>query len=52
MTTPPDVPSRLFEESSFGSPEACEAYTSPPPGLVDDIVRRVRESLNQPHHPL
>lgn len=32
---------RLFEESSFGSPEAHGAYAPPPPQLVTDIVNRV-----------
>lgn len=33
---------RLFEASSFGSPQAQEAYTQPPRHLVSDIVEQVR----------
>jgi hypothetical protein len=33
---------RLFEASSFGSPEAREAYSEPPPHLVAEIVNRIR----------
>jgi hypothetical protein len=36
---------RLFEESSFGSPQAQESYTQPPPHLVTNTVDRVHRAI-------